>query len=89
MGPSNPSQAARRLEETPDTRAEIQAGTSTLANAAALAAAAEECGARRVDENAGLWAEATRANRMISVNVPPGWPTNTARIGAAGGPFFR
>ena len=62
MGPSNPSQAARRLEETPDTRAEIQAGTSTLANAAALVAAAEECGARRVDENMGLWAEAARAN---------------------------
>ena len=56
------SQVARRLERMPNTRSKLQAGEITLQNATALAAAAEECGARRVDENEGLLAEAARAN---------------------------
>ena len=40
------SQVSRRLEEIPNTRGKMEAGEITLANAAALAAAAKECGAR-------------------------------------------
>ena len=56
------SQVARRLEEMPNTRAKLESGEITLSNASALAAAAKECGARRVDENRGLLAEAAVAN---------------------------
>ena len=62
QGAKHLSQVARRLEEMPNTRSKLQAGEITLVNAAALAAAAEECGAKRVDENEGLLAEAARAN---------------------------
>ena len=56
------SQVARRLEEMPNTRAKLEAGEITLSNATALTAAAKECGARRVDENRGLLAEAATSN---------------------------
>ena len=56
------SQVAHNLEEMPNTRAKMAAGEITLANATALAAAAKECGARQVDEDAGLLAEAAAAN---------------------------
>ena len=56
------SQVARRLEEMPNTRAKLEAGEITLQNATALAAAAKECGARQVDENKGLLAEAAASN---------------------------
>ena len=61
-GAKSLSQVSRQLEEMPNTRAKMEAGEITLANATALAAAAEECGARRVDENEGLLAEAAQAN---------------------------
>ena len=56
------SQVARRLEEMPNTRAKLEAGEITLQNATALAAAAKECGARQVDQNKGLLAEAAASN---------------------------
>ena len=56
------SQMSRRLEEMPNTRAKLQAGEITMSNAAALANAAGECGARQVDQNQGLLAEAATAN---------------------------
>ena len=56
------SQVARRLEEMPNTRAKLEAGEITLQNASALAAAASECGPRKVDQNEGLLNEATAAN---------------------------
>ena len=56
------SQVARRLEEMPNTRAKLEAGEITLQNASALAAAASECGARKVDQNEGLLSEAAAAN---------------------------
>ena len=56
------SNVSRRLEEMPNTRAKMEAGEITLTNAAALAAAAKEFGARRVDRNEGLLAEAAQAN---------------------------
>ena len=56
------SQMSRRLEEMPNTRAKLEAGEITLSNATALANAARECGAKQVDENKGLLAEAASAN---------------------------
>ena len=56
------SNVSRQLEEMPNTRAKMEAGEITLTNAAALTAVAKECGARRVDENVGLLAEAAVAN---------------------------
>ena len=56
------SQVARSLEEMPNTRAKLEAGKITLQNASALAAAAGECGARKVDQNEGLLSEAATAN---------------------------
>ncbi len=56
------SQVARRLEEMPNTRAKLEAGEITLQNASALAAAASECGSRKVDQNEGLLNEAAAAN---------------------------
>ena len=56
------SQVARRLEEMPNTRAKLEAGEITLSNAAALASVAQECGARQVDQNKGLLAEAAASN---------------------------
>ena len=61
-GAKHLSQVSRRLEEMPNTRAKMEAGEITLTNAAALTAAAKECGARRVDQNVGLLAEAAEAN---------------------------
>ena len=56
------SNVSRHLEEMPNTRGKMEAGEITLQNATALAAAAKECGARQVDQNAGLLAEAAAAN---------------------------
>ena len=56
------SQVARKLEEMPNTRAKLEAGEITLSNAAALASAAQECGARQVDRNKGLLVEAAASN---------------------------
>ncbi len=56
------SQMSRRLEEMPNTRAKLEAGEITMSNAAALANAAGECGAKQVDENKGLLAEAASSN---------------------------
>ena len=56
------SRVARRLEEMPNTRAKLETGEITLQNATALAAAAKECGARQVDQNKGLLAEAAASN---------------------------
>ena len=56
------SNVSRRLEDMPNTRARMKAGEITLANATALTAAAKEYGARRVDENVDLLAEAAQAN---------------------------
>ena len=56
------SQMSRRLEEMPNTRAKLQAGEITMSNASALANAAGECGAKQVDQNKGLLAEAAVAN---------------------------
>ena len=56
------SNVSRHLEEMPNTRGKMAAGEITLANATALAAAAKECGARQVDQNEGLLAEAAQAN---------------------------
>ena len=56
------SRVARTLQEMPNTRAKLEAGEITLSNATALAVAADECGARRVDRNEGLLTEASQAN---------------------------
>ena len=56
------SNVSRRLEDMPNTRAKMEAGEITLQNATALAGAAKECGARQVDRDAGLLAEAAAAN---------------------------
>ena len=56
------SRVARTLQEMPNTRAKLEAGEITLSNAAALASAADECGARQVDRNEGLLTEAAAAN---------------------------
>ncbi len=56
------SQMSRRLEEMPNTRAKLEAGEITMSNAAALTNAARECGARKVDQNQGLLAEAASSN---------------------------
>ena len=56
------SQMSRRLEEMPNTRAKLEAGEITMSNATALANAARECGARQVDDNQGLLAEAAASN---------------------------
>ena len=56
------SRVARTLEEMPNTKAKLEAGEITLSNATALASAADECGARRVDRNEGLLTEASQAN---------------------------
>ncbi len=56
------SRMSRRLEEMPNTRAKLEAGEITMSNAAALANAAGECGARQVDDNRGLLAEAAVSN---------------------------
>ena len=56
------SRVARRLEEMPNTRAKLESGEITLQNASALAAAAGECGSKRVDEDRGLLAEAAASN---------------------------
>ena len=56
------SNVSRHLEEMPNTRGKMEAGEITLQNATALAAVAKECGARQVDGDAGLLAEAAQAN---------------------------
>ncbi len=42
--------------------AKVESGDITLQNASALAAAAGECGSKRVDEDRGLLAEAAASN---------------------------
>ena len=50
------------LAEMPNTRAKLAAGEITLEHASALTGAARECGARRVDQDAGLLGEAVASN---------------------------
>ena len=50
------------LAEMPNTRAKLAAGEITLEHAASLTNAARECGARRVDQDQGLLAEAVASN---------------------------
>ena len=50
------------LAEMPNTRAKLAAGEITLEHASALTGAARECGARRVDQDAGLLGEAVVSN---------------------------
>ena len=75
------SQPARRLEEMPDARANLQEGKSTLANAAGLAAAAEERGLGGRMRTRGCWRRRRGPTRIISASVPAGWRASTARSG--------
>ena len=56
------TKVAQKLEEMPNARAKLQAGEITLDHVAALAAAAGECGPRRVDGDRGLLEDAAAAD---------------------------
>ena len=56
------AKVSEKLAEMPNTRAKLSAGEITLEHASSLTNAARECGARRVDQDQGLLAEASTTN---------------------------